>query len=194
MKLVKLQCPECHANISIEDGRDIVFCQYCGTKIFIDDEVHRTEHKTEHVYRQVDESRIKEAEAQKDVRIREMELKNEKDKRDNRFTMLFIGAMFLMMFFFTISPDSDEKDTQKAVETGMISAGGAYDYIDKKYTVVEQQFEALGFTNIESMDLDDAGLFKNKKDTVESVMIDGDSAFGPSDYFPPGAKVIIRYH
>jgi hypothetical protein len=83
---------------------------------------------------------------------------------------------------------------KRSLEQGMISAGNTSDYIKKKYSAAESLLEAKGFTNIELIDLDDAGLFTNKKDTVESVTIDGTSSFSEDDYFYPTAHVIIAYH
>ena len=37
IKTVSLKCPECNANLEIEEGRKRCFCQYCGTKIMLDD-------------------------------------------------------------------------------------------------------------------------------------------------------------
>ena len=31
--LKNVTCPNCGANLSIDDDRDIFFCEYCGTKI-----------------------------------------------------------------------------------------------------------------------------------------------------------------
>lgn len=73
MKLISLKCPECDANLSIEEERTQCFCQYCGTKILLDDGG-----KT-YTYRKIDEARLKEAE----VRLRELEIE-EKEKRANR--------------------------------------------------------------------------------------------------------------
>ena len=42
MKLKVLKCPECRANIEIEEGRTSCFCSYCGCKIIIDDEKSET--------------------------------------------------------------------------------------------------------------------------------------------------------
>ena len=41
MKLVKLECPNCKAPLEIDQDRLFVFCQYCGTKILLDDEEQR---------------------------------------------------------------------------------------------------------------------------------------------------------
>ena len=63
-----------------------------------------------------------------------------------------------------------------------------------KYQAVLEQLDSAGFTNITTIDLDDAGWIINKADTVDSVSIGGDSSFISSDYFEPDAKVIISYH
>lgn len=39
MKLHVLKCPECNSNIEIEEDRSFWYCQYCGCKILVDDEV-----------------------------------------------------------------------------------------------------------------------------------------------------------
>ncbi len=39
MRLVKLNCPNCNAALELDADRQTAFCQYCGTKILIDDEV-----------------------------------------------------------------------------------------------------------------------------------------------------------
>ena len=35
MKMVKLTCPYCGATLSVENGLDIFYCQYCGGKIML---------------------------------------------------------------------------------------------------------------------------------------------------------------
>ena len=40
MKIKSLKCPECGANLEIEEGRSFCFCQYCGCKIMLDEEKH----------------------------------------------------------------------------------------------------------------------------------------------------------
>ena len=64
IQMISLKCPECRADLSVEDDRKECVCQYCGAKILIDDGA------TAHTYRKIDEARIKEAE----VRFRELEM------------------------------------------------------------------------------------------------------------------------
>lgn len=74
MKVISLTCPGCGANLSMEDGRKQCFCQYCGMKIMLDDESI--------TYRTVDEARIKEAELQAMLKLKQMEV--EEQKRNDR--------------------------------------------------------------------------------------------------------------
>ena len=66
VKMVSLKCPDCGAVLSIEEGRKQCFCQFCGAKIVMDDG------STTNIYR--DEARIKEAEVNEQIRLKELEL------------------------------------------------------------------------------------------------------------------------
>ena len=72
MQIISLKCPECNATLSIEGERKFCFCQYCGTKILVDDG------STTHTYRKVDEARIREADIQENIRLRELMLEEKK--------------------------------------------------------------------------------------------------------------------
>ena len=41
MSLVALKCPNCGGSLDLEDSRQFAFCQYCGTKIMIKEEVEK---------------------------------------------------------------------------------------------------------------------------------------------------------
>lgn len=73
IKTISLKCPECNANISVDENLKQCFCQYCGTKIMIDDG------STSHTHRTVDEAEIKE-----NIRLKELELEEKKyaDKKE----------------------------------------------------------------------------------------------------------------
>ena len=71
VSVIPVICPQCGANLNIENGREYAFCSYCGAKILINND-------NVHVYRTVDEASIMKAETDRIVRLRELELK-EKD-------------------------------------------------------------------------------------------------------------------
>lgn len=82
MKLVSLKCPECKANLSVEPGRKQCYCQYCGTKIIIDNEEQVQTFKT------VDEARIREAELDNEIRLRQLEIEKMKLEQEQKKQML----------------------------------------------------------------------------------------------------------
>ena len=106
-----------------------------------------------------------------------------------------VGAVMymLIMYWCFHSEDNDKQYKMEMASKGMVSAGYASSYEKENYEYVVTQFEDLGFTNIETIDLDDAG-FRKKKNTVESVSIGGNSSFGEDDYFSLDTRVVITYH
>lgn len=46
MSLIALKCPSCGGNLEFEDSREFGFCQYCGTKIMISQEINNTVNNT----------------------------------------------------------------------------------------------------------------------------------------------------
>ena len=41
MKISEYTCPSCGAPISLDESIEAVACKYCGTKVFVDDEIYR---------------------------------------------------------------------------------------------------------------------------------------------------------
>ncbi len=48
MALVALKCPNCGGSLDLDDSRDFAFCQYCGTKILIQEEIGRQKVLVDH--------------------------------------------------------------------------------------------------------------------------------------------------
>lgn len=78
--------------------------------------------------------------------------------------------------------------------SGKINAGYYRDLVGEDYKTVEAHFEAAGFTNIELIDLDDAGIVFWRNDKVETISIGGNTQFESTDWFDPDTKVVISYH
>ena len=76
IKITSVKCPDCGSTLPIEEGRTQVFCSYCGAKVIITNE-------NEHIYRHIDEAGIKQAETNRMVRMRELDLaeKSTSDKK-----------------------------------------------------------------------------------------------------------------
>lgn len=110
MKLVSLKCPECKADLSVEPGRKQCFCQYCGTKIMIDNG------EQIHTYKTVDEARIKEAEFQSELRLKQLEIEREQREEDrkrkdaNRSLKIKVCIGLVIVALFSFIADKIVKD------------------------------------------------------------------------------------
>lgn len=87
-------CPNCNANLTIEDdNRDFAFCQYCGAKIMLDD--YRS------TQRIVDEAKIKQAEFDREIRLKELALQEKQNEQKQRsrkiLTNLWIIASVIVV-------------------------------------------------------------------------------------------------
>lgn len=86
-------CPNCNAILTIDDeNRDFAFCQYCCAKIMLDD--WRSTHRV------VDEAKIKQAEVEREIRLRELKIKedqmNQKNQLRRVLTYIWIGSIFVV--------------------------------------------------------------------------------------------------
>lgn len=84
-----VKCPSCGGELIIKDeSRDFMFCEYCGTKVRLDDyqETHRF----------VDEARIQESKDAKELRIKEMEFEERQQKEDMANTFKVLKWMMIL--------------------------------------------------------------------------------------------------
>ena len=103
LKLMSVKCPECGAGLPIEKGQSQIFCSYCGAKVVVVNE-------NEYTYRHIDEAEVKKAEADRAVRLRELEIEEkqrEKDREENakrtrKGTVGFLVWTALTGLFFLI--------------------------------------------------------------------------------------------
>lgn len=70
-EIVEMKCPSCGAALSTDAERDFIFCQYCGTKVLIND-------SNKYTYRRIDEAEIKRAETERLIQMQQMELEEKK--------------------------------------------------------------------------------------------------------------------
>lgn len=96
VKIISLKCPECKADLSINEEREFCFCQYCGTKILLQNE-------NEFIYRNIDEAKVKQAETERLIRIREIELEDKKrqsDEKTKEFKIIISIAIGIVILIF----------------------------------------------------------------------------------------------
>lgn len=106
MKLISLTCPNCNANLdNIDPSLKQCYCQYCGTKIMLDDGTIR---KETHIY---DEAKIKETESKEVIELKKLEIKQERERKQRDFgkkSLMTAGVMLIIAFFLNLfMRDSD---------------------------------------------------------------------------------------
>lgn len=91
MKLLSLNCPNCHATIDADEGQTVLFCKYCGNKILLDDEAQKIE------YTYIDKGRIVESENEKQIRLLELQMKIEQERHERKITGVVLGVSIIIL-------------------------------------------------------------------------------------------------
>ena len=94
-RLLKLECPNCHATLSFTERRELMFCEYCGAKIELDND-------NENIYRKIDEADVKRAETEQLVKLKELELAKQVMDDKKRLTKIMIVISIVMGLIGTI--------------------------------------------------------------------------------------------
>lgn len=90
---ISLTCPQCGANLEVSSDREYCFCEYCGQRIAVSDSNHQ-----KYTYRQIDDARIKEANVQEAIRLRELEIELIKMKDESRQKKFAIYTRLVVVF------------------------------------------------------------------------------------------------
>ena len=225
MHMRTCNCPNCNANLTIEDdNRDFAFCQYCGTKIMLDD--YRS------TQRIVDEAKIKQAEFDREIRLKELALQEKQNEQKQRSRKIltnlwiiasvivviiviglgfsnemgllaaldaafFLGVPIILgggIFIFKTLPEKDNE--QKEIANGGIRfPESVFPYDEKSYTVVENVISSAGFTNIKSVNMHDITLgLLQKPSMVDSITVNGESITFGGKVYSPNVPIVITYH
>ena len=98
MELKEFACPNCHAPlVPIKDAR-FMFCDYCGTRIVIDDiDYYREDSKTERKRIQA-EADVRKSSVEKDA---EVELQRIRHK-ETMAMLIFLGGILLVLMLFCV--------------------------------------------------------------------------------------------
>lgn len=188
MKIHKLNCPNCNGilDMKIDDNTYYIFCPYCGQQFMVDDEKKEyTINKNINISKNIHKRYTDDAEVIKAIN---------KDKEDKRIYLMLLVCFAILIGIAVIPSWIMNMNEKRAVSEGKISAGFYRDLIGEDYKTVEAHFDAAGFTNIELIDLDDAGLAIWKNGKVETISVGGDTNFDSTDFFEPDTKVVISYH
>lgn len=98
MNVYSIKCPECGAELDVNEGRSSCFCSYCGTKILLDDSVERKEV----THRYVDEAEI--VKSRNAIELERMKME-ERKRNDKNIWIILIGSAiaFIILFIYITS-------------------------------------------------------------------------------------------
>jgi tRNA(Ile2) C34 agmatinyltransferase TiaS len=85
-----VKCPSCGAELTVkDDNRDFMFCEFCGTKVRLDD--------YQETHRYVNEAEVQRVKAEKELELKKMEFEERKrHEEDESYKRFFIGLMTFM--------------------------------------------------------------------------------------------------
>lgn len=190
MKVSELKCPNCGANLKPDllIKYNVTSCPYCKLQLNISD---IDEHIVVDKNIKIDKTINFNKRTTNDAEILRAQIEDAKDRRDTRQGLTLLLLLILIPLaiwgFFIVNG-------KIAQLKGEVKVGFYGDFVGKKYTAVVPQLEALGFENIETIDLNDAGWFTRKPDTIDTISINGNYSFQSYNYFHITDPVIITYH
>lgn len=212
INVTNIKCPDCGSTLPVEEGRNQMFCTYCGSSIVITNE-------NEHIYRNIDEAKVKQAEAEKAIKLKKLEMIEKKREAAARVKkikivisiilgiigvililansengVIFFGIiMFMWLLDDSMEPQEDNYDLYLEDKVRVPSIVNKLQNI--KYKELENAFKVAGFINIKSIPLNDLvfGVIK-KPDYVESVKINGKQVTSGGKKYENNAEVVISYH
>lgn len=214
ISVISVKCPECGASLSIESTREFSFCQYCGTKVILHNE-------NEHIYRTIDEAGIKQAETDRLVKMRQLDMEEKSNSSRKIMIIAWIAAMVILITLGIIGYSIDNtgmefcmllsilvgmwglaflvkgknKKTTVVGENEAVISSAMASYSEKNYNSVELLYKGAGFVNVTTVPLKDLNVFTRKRNgQVEMVTINGNSDFDEGDVFSKSANIVITYH
>ena len=114
MNLVTLKCPNCGADIEIENGIDTFYCKYCGYKIILDGQSDAAINA---------KVRLKEVESNERIKKEKLHLKYEEKKRADKeankvgiVALILFAAVFLICFSVIFLGNKGAKNQEKKLQ------------------------------------------------------------------------------
>lgn len=189
--MISVKCPNCFADLTVDENRDVLFCEFCGHKVPLNNKKEFT-----YTYHEVNDAKIKKQEVKE--RIRTKELDNDKKIMGWLFGILVFCLLvpFVMMALPEVTAHFSMKKYEKNLtgETITITFSSS-NLTSEKYNEACEELKNAGFTNVSSIPKKDLGLLEMFDDgKVAEVSIDGITNFKPGNTFSKNAVVVVRYH
>lgn len=110
-----VKCPSCGAELTVkDDNRDFMFCEFCGTKVRLDD--------YQETHRYVNEAEIEKIRAAKELELKRME-KEEREQKESEewfkrnWKWIILGLIAFVVFCMLMDYITPEKES--AIDRGL---------------------------------------------------------------------------
>ena len=196
MKLITLECPNCHASLEVDGDMSVAYCQYCGTKLLLADESIKINATINHNIR--DETKIQELKTKQEVKLAKLKYKAERDRLTRKIIIgwiifALVGAIG-MVAYESISEHMYKHKIEVMAEEGRFTIGDHTELEGKKHKGIVKLLKGAGFTDIEEVHLDDKSFLSLGNGKVESVSINGNTVFSKNDFWDGSEHVVVTYH
>lgn len=122
MKLIPLKCPNCGAQLNVDANKNSVYCEHCGTRIMIDDEINRLQiDNAEEAGYQFEKGRQR---AQSEVQQRNTCQYQQHSKKKRKTWLWVLGWIFIFPLPLTILL-LRKKEMKAPLKYGIIAAAWA---------------------------------------------------------------------
>lgn len=105
MKLQAFNCPNCKAPLNLPTGgqdRRFIFCQYCGTKIAIDDiEYYKEDSKTQRSQIRADRD-VRKNQVDRDTELEKERIKLAREKENNKLFYALLGVLVILILIMAV--------------------------------------------------------------------------------------------
>ena len=219
--LKSIKCPECGANLHVENDRTQFFCSYCSAKVVLTNE-------NEHVYRHIDEADVTRAETERMIRMRELNIEEGGSSLLRNLTILWVVLSLILitiavLIMFLAKDGFLDGFLFLCYVCAPIIGGGAYlvfKYLPEKEAdkrtqrqggirfpeslteATEMNYEGArdllinaGFRNVSCVNLHDLKIgLLTKPGKVNSISVDGKIVQNVGAYYMPDSEIVITYH
>ena len=133
-----------------------------------------------------------EKKAEKERKQAEKKAEKERKRKEDQKNSLIAGGLLLLLAVFCMMMANVSKDNHEGQIKAPLSSLDAYEL---NYEDVVKQFEQAGFTNVDTMKIEDLVVGWLASDGgVDKITIDGDEDYSTSSWYDPTAQVLVYYH
>ena len=219
-----VKCPDCGASLPIEEGREKMFCSYCGSKIIITNE-------NEYIYRHIDEAGVKQAETNRMVRMRELDIAEKMNTQGSGLKKVLTAiwlVLSLVIIIISVVNMASLDDffigfgillylggpviggggylifkllPEKEIDRVLLSSGGVKfpkglePFTEQNYEAARSTLANAGFTNINCINMHDLTLgLFTKPGKIKSITVNGNEIMSGGNVYMPNVPITITYH